>query len=37
MQDFEVTGSVLNSHDYDEMSKSVIRLIHEERIDVVEG
>ncbi|WP_051275133.1 sugar ABC transporter ATP-binding protein [Cellulomonas sp. URHD0024] len=28
MQDFEVTGHVANTHDYDEMSKAVIRLVH---------
>ncbi|GAA1730796.1 sugar ABC transporter ATP-binding protein [Isoptericola hypogeus] len=30
MSDLEVTGRVENTHDYDEMSKAVIRLVHRE-------
>lgn len=31
MQDFAITGEVVNTHDYEQMSKAVIRLIHEEQ------
>jgi len=36
MQDFAITGIVDNTHDYESMSKSVIRLIHDEPISSVE-
>lgn len=34
MQDFAITGEVVNTHDYEQMSKAVIRLIHEEQSTV---
>lgn len=37
MQDFEITGRVENTHDYDDMSKAVIHLIHDERVAIVEA
>jgi ribose transport system ATP-binding protein len=36
MQDFAVTGSVENTHDYETMSKAVIRLIHDEPLAIPE-